>query len=94
MYAMIVVDCLIKGMILVSCTDIITETVVYKLLLHVIVYHEIPSVIISDRETQFVNKMWKQLCKLLKIHQHLFTAYHPQTDGQTEHTNATVEAYI
>lgn len=38
--------------------------------------------------------MWKQLCRLLGIHQHLFTAYHPQTDGQTECTNATVKAYI
>ena len=41
-----------------------------------------------------MNEMWEQLCKLLRIHQCLFTAYHPQTDGQTEHTNATVEAYI
>ena len=94
MYAMVVVDHLTKGMILVSCTDITTETVVYKLLSHVIVYHEIPSAITSDRGTQFVNEMWEQLCRLLRIHQHLFTAYHPQTDGQTECTNATVEAYI
>ena len=94
MYAMIVVDHLIKDMVLVPCTDITTETVVYKLLSHVIVYHGIPSIIISDRETQFVNEMWEQLCKLLKIHQCLFTAYHPQTDDQTECMNATVEAYI
>ena len=91
---MVVIDCLIKGMILVPCTDIITETVVYKLLSHVIVYHGIPSAIISDRGTQFVNEMWEQLCKLLGIHQCLSTAYHPQTDGQTECTNATVKAYI
>ena len=94
MYAMIVVDHLTKDMILVSCTDITTETVVYKLLSHVIVYHEIPSAITSDRGTQFVNEMWEQLCKLLGIHQCLSTAYHSQTDGQTEHMNATVKAYI
>ena len=91
---MVVVDRLTKGMILVSCTDIITETVVYKLLSHVIAYHGIPSAITSDRGTQFVNEMWEQLCRLLGIHQRLSTAYHPQTDGQTERTNATVEAYI
>ena len=91
---MVVVDHLIKSMVLVPCTDITTETVVYKLLSHVIAYHGIPSAITSDRGTQFVNEMWEQLCKLLGIHRRLSTAYHPQTDGQTEHTNATVEAYI
>ena len=94
MYAMVVVDRLTKGMVLVPCTDITTETVVYKLLSHVIAYHGIPSAITSDRGTQFVNEMWEQLCRLLGIHQRLSTAYHPQTDGQTERTNATVEAYI
>ena len=68
MYMMVVVNCLIKGVILVSCTNITTETVVRKLLTHVIAYHEVSSAITSDRGTQFVNEMWKQLCKLLGIY--------------------------
>ena len=40
---MIVVDCLIKDVILISCTNIITETVVCKLLTHVIAYHGVLS---------------------------------------------------
>ena len=94
MYVMIVVDHLIKDVILIPCTNITTETVVCKLLTHVIAYHGIPSTITSDRGTQFVNEMWKQLCKLLRIYQHLSTAHHPQTDDQTECMNAIVEAYI
>ncbi len=53
--------------------------------------HGLPSSIVSDRGSQFIFIMWKSLCKRLRITASLFTAYHPETDGQTERANQDVE---
>lgn len=47
-------------------------------------HHGLPDSIISDRGTQFTSKFWTALCKRLRIDRRLSTAFHPQTDGQTE----------
>jgi transposase InsO family protein len=49
--------------------------------------HGLPDSIVSDRGTQFVSLLWKSLCARLGISNKLSTAYHPQTDGQTERAN-------
>ena len=46
--------------------------------------HRIPRKILSNRGPQFVSRFMKQLTKILKTTRQLSTAYHPQTDGQTE----------
>lgn len=53
-----------------------------------------PNAIVSDRGTQFVNAFWQIICKELKIHQRLSTAYHPETDGSTERANEEVEKHL
>ena len=53
--------------------------------------HGLPTVIISDRGPQFVSKFWQNLCQILDIDLRLSSAYHPQTDGQTERLNQTLE---
>ena len=52
------------------------------------------SEIISDMEAKFSGKFWESLCKWLGIKRKMSTAYHPQTDGQTERTNQVVEGYL
>jgi transposase InsO family protein len=54
----------------------------------------VPSRIVSDRGSQFTLKFWSALCYHLKIKHRLSTAYHPQTDGQTERQNQTLEQYL
>jgi len=49
--------------------------------------HELPESVISDRGLQFAAGMMKELNKMLGIETKLSTAYHPETDGQTERTN-------
>src|SRR6266487_13874 len=61
---------------------------------HVWKLHGLPSIIISDRGGQFVAQFTRELYRLLGIKIAASTAYHPQTDGQTERLNQELEQYI
>uniref|UniRef100_A0A8C5MC00 Gypsy retrotransposon integrase-like protein 1 n=1 Tax=Leptobrachium leishanense TaxID=445787 RepID=A0A8C5MC00_9ANUR len=56
--------------------------------------HGVPASIVSDRGSQFTSKFWAAFCQVLRIKVKLSTAYHPQTNGQTERVNQTLEQYI
>ena len=56
--------------------------------------HGLPSEIVSDMDAKFSREFWKSLCKALGIKRRMSTAYHPQTDGQTERTNQVLEGYL
>ena len=53
--------------------------------------HGVPLSIISDRGTQFTSKFWKTLHAELGTRLDLSTAFHPQTDGQSERTIQVLE---
>jgi len=61
---------------------------------HVWKLHRLPESIVSDREVQFAAGIMKKLNNLLGIQTKLLTAYHPQTDGQTERINQELEQYL
>jgi len=54
----------------------------------------LPESIISDRRPQFAAGLMKELNGMLGIESKLSTAFHPQTDGQTERVNQELEQYL
>ena len=56
--------------------------------------HGLPESVVLDRGPQFVAELTKELNKMLGIKTKLSTAFHPQTDGQTERMNQEVEQYL
>ena len=61
---------------------------------HVVANHGMLEQLVSDRDKLFTAKFWKSLMAQLGIKHKLSTAYHPQTDGQTERMNQTLEQYL
>ena len=58
---------------------------------HIVSLHGVPVSIISDRDPRFTSRFWKRLMKELGVRLNLSTAFHPQTDGQSERTIQTLE---
>jgi hypothetical protein len=84
-----------KAALLFPCTETITaEGVALLYAKHVFPHYGIPSKVISDRDTRFTSEFWTTLCQKLGIKRNLSTAFHPQTDGQSERTNQWTEQYL
>lgn len=61
---------------------------------HVFSLFGMPSGIVSDRGSLFTSDYWSDLCYIARVQRRLSTAWHPQTDGQTERQNQVVEHYL
>jgi len=92
---LVVCDCFSKMAHFIATTEKTSAEGLAKLFRdHVWKLHGLPESIISDRGVQFVVEMMKELNNLLGIQIKLSTAYHPQTDGQTERINQELEQYL
>jgi hypothetical protein len=82
----------------VSCMtakeDTSTKETVRLLINHVWKLHELSSIIVSDRDPQFVSLVWKSVCKALKIDVKLSTAFHFETNEQSEIANQKMKRYL
>jgi hypothetical protein len=57
----------------------------------IVCLHGVPKKIVSDQGSQFTSRYWKKLHESLDTRLNFSSAYHPQTDGQTERTNQVLE---
>ena len=57
----------------------------------IVARHGVPVSIILDRDSRFTSQFWRSLKKALDTRLDMNTAYHPQTDGQSERTTQTLE---
>ncbi|GJU48905.1 putative reverse transcriptase domain-containing protein [Tanacetum coccineum] len=57
----------------------------------IVARHGVPISIISDRDSRFTSRFWQSMQEALGTRLDMSTAYHPQTDGQSERTIQTLE---
>lgn len=89
------VDRLTKRVHLEPCNDDTTAEQFAEIFLKAIFcQHGLPLDIVSDRDSRFTSAFWTEVCRLLGIKQNMSTAFHPQTDGQTERVNRTLEEVL
>jgi hypothetical protein len=92
---LVVVDRLTKMALFIPTSTKMDAPELARLYLqHVFSKHGLPESIVSDRGSEFTSRFWRTMGTLLNIKVDFSTAYHPETDGQTERTNQTLEQYI
>jgi transposase InsO family protein len=88
----VVIDRLSKQSYSIPCHKTINVRGMAELFLKYIWCREgYPDSIVSDRGPQFVSSFWAKVCRILGIKIKLSTAFHPQTDGQTEIMNQYID---
>ena len=92
---MVVVDKLTKFVHLIPTVKTVSAEETARLFIaNVYQFHGLPKVIITDRDTRFTSMFWKAFCKRLNLDSRYSTAFHPQTDGQTERANRVIEEVL
>ena len=89
------VDRLSKMVHFAPCTKEVTIEQYAQLFIdHVFRLHGMPEVIISNRDPRFTSKFWTKLFQILGTDLQYSTAFHPQTDGQSEVTIRVLENFL
>ena len=89
---LVMVDYVTKMMILrpTYSTAIVVDTA--KLFVDAVVrVHGLPKVIVSDRDTRFTSHFWREVHRVMGTTLAMSSDFHPQTDGQTERANWSIE---
>ena len=78
----------------VTEADLTAETFATAFITGYVRSRGLPVSIVSDRDARFTSNFWRSLCSQLGIKLRMSTAYHPQSDGQAEKANATLETFL
>ena len=92
---LVIVDRFTKMAKYLPATKTITAVELAELFFkEIVLKYGMPKGIISDRGSVFTSEFWSSLCFHARVKRRLSTAFHPQTDGQTERQNQTLEHYL
>ena len=94
--AIVVFVCKLTKMVhYAACSTTVTAPELAEIFLRTVIrQHGLPVNIISDRDPRFTAGFWRALWAKLGTTLTMSTAYHPQTDGQTENSNKTLETML
>lgn len=70
------------------------NTVAYHFVTQFVCLHGLPQNLVTDCGTEFLSKVFKEVCHLLKIKQTSTTPYHPQSNGSLERSHRTLGEYL
>ena len=92
---LVMVDYLTKMMVLRPTHSTATAVDTARIVMDAVVrVHGVPRVIVSDRDTRFTSSFWREVCKSMGTSLAMSSGYHPQTDGQTERANRSIEEML
>ena len=91
---LVVTDRFTKMRHYIVCNDPDAITTAKLLYRHIFRLHGLPLSITSDRGPQFASTVFKRLCERLGVQRNLSSAFHPETDGQSENANQILEQYL
>ena len=83
-----------KQGIFIATHDIITSDLALLFVIHIFLKHGVPAHVTCDQGSKFILHVFQSLGMALDMKLHFTLGYHPEGDGQTEHTNQTLEQYI
>src|SRR4051812_36677803 len=91
----VIVDKLSKlSHLIPTTTNVTASQFAVQFVNEIVRLHGVPKHIVSDRDSKFTSHFWRHLMKCLGVELRLSTSFHPQTDGQTERTNRTLETIL
>lgn len=93
-YILTIQDDLTKLFIAKAIPDATAETTCRAFLESAICVYGVPKELVTDRNTNFISKLFQTLCKLLHVSQIQTTAYHPQSNGALERCHRTLKEYM
>ena len=95
-YALVFVCRLTKMVKICPTFSTVSAPETAKLLLDALLRHGygIPTSLVSDRDPRFTGQFWSALSRILGVGSSMSTAYHPETDGQTERANRSFKSLL
>ena len=92
---LVVIDRLTKQAVFIPTTKSMAAPDVATLFVqHVVRVHGLPETLVSDWDPVFTSHFWRRLLELCGIRANRSSAFHLQTDGQTERLNSVLEQYL
>lgn len=70
------------------------ESVAQAFFAEIVRLHGVPQYMVSDRDTVFTSTFWRELMWLMGTKLHITSAFHPQSDGQSESANRVIVMYL